>query len=137
MSILLCILDLADCMYKCKLYKFLESKRFLLQVSSHYSLQVNSFFFFLPTWLLLLEDDDAASNIDVSPDVGPTIKANASAQMEAAIGALSGELNKLRTGRASPGTLLCAIAICYLFAVLFWFSDLLARLFVECLCRDA
>ncbi|KAG2714811.1 hypothetical protein I3843_03G048600 [Carya illinoinensis] len=51
------------------------------------------------------KDDDAASNIDVSPDVGPTIKANASAQMEAAIGALSGELNKLRTGRASPGML--------------------------------
>lgn len=52
-----------------------------------------------------LEDDDAVSTIEVSPDIGPTIKANATSMMEAAIAALSGELNKLRTGRASPGTL--------------------------------
>lgn len=51
------------------------------------------------------KDDDSASTMEVSPDIGPTIKANASSQMEAAIGALSGELIKLRTGRASPGML--------------------------------
>ncbi|KAE8021357.1 hypothetical protein FH972_007253 [Carpinus fangiana] len=51
------------------------------------------------------KDDDAASTIEVSPDIGPTIKANAASQMEAALGALSGELTKLRTGRASPGML--------------------------------
>ena len=40
------------------------------------------------------------------PDMGPTIKDNASSQMEAAISALSGELSKLRTGRASSGAFL-------------------------------
>ncbi|KAJ7974772.1 Ribosome-recycling factor [Quillaja saponaria] len=45
------------------------------------------------------------STLEVSPDVGPTIKASAVSQMEAAIAALSGELQKLRTGRASPGML--------------------------------
>lgn len=43
--------------------------------------------------------------MEVLPDMGPTIKANAASHMEAAIAALSGELSKLRTGRASPGTL--------------------------------
>lgn len=43
--------------------------------------------------------------MEVLPDMGPTIKANATSHMEAAIAALSGELSKLRTGRASPGTL--------------------------------
>lgn len=38
--------------------------------------------------------------------MGPTIKANCTSQMEAAIAALSGELSKLRTGRASAGDLL-------------------------------
>ncbi len=52
------------------------------------------------------------STIEVSPDIGPTIKASATSQMEAAIAALSGELNKLRTGRAAPGTLLVVITIC-------------------------
>ncbi|GMY13141.1 ribosome-recycling factor [Fagus crenata] len=50
-------------------------------------------------------DDDGVSTIEVSPDIGPTIKASATSQMEAAIAALSGELNKLRTGRAAPGML--------------------------------
>lgn len=50
-------------------------------------------------------DDAAAGIVEVSPDIGPTIKANAASQMEAAIVALSGELGKLRTGRASPGML--------------------------------
>ncbi|XP_050382657.1 uncharacterized protein LOC126799491 [Argentina anserina] len=50
-------------------------------------------------------DDSSGSTIEVLPDMGPTIKANASAHMEASIGALLGELSKLRTGRASPGML--------------------------------
>lgn len=51
-----------------------------------------------------LEDDSAAGTIEVLPNMGPTIKANTTSQMEAAITALSAELSKLRTGRASPGT---------------------------------
>ena len=50
-----------------------------------------------------LEDEAGVSTIEVPPDVVPNIKANAISQMEAAIAALSTELNKLRTGRASPG----------------------------------
>lgn len=87
----------------------------VLQMYNHRSFKVESFF----PLVALLEDDDSASTMEVSPDIGPTIKANASSQMEAAIGALSGELIKLRTGRASPGTLLCAIPICYLLVFLF------------------
>lgn len=49
--------------------------------------------------------DDSAESIVVAPDIGPTVKTNASSQMEAAIDALSRELTKLRTGRASPGML--------------------------------
>ncbi|KAJ7970685.1 ribosome-recycling factor [Quillaja saponaria] len=51
------------------------------------------------------KDEASLSTLEVSPDVGPTIKANAASQMEAAIAALSGELQKQRTGRASPGML--------------------------------
>ncbi|XP_008231154.1 PREDICTED: LOW QUALITY PROTEIN: ribosome-recycling factor [Prunus mume] len=50
------------------------------------------------------KDDSAAGTIEVLPNMGPTIKANTTSQMEAAITALSAELSKLRTGRASPGT---------------------------------
>lgn len=105
-----------------------------LRIYHHYPFTFESSF---SIWLHLLEDDDATSTIEVSPDIGPTIKANAASQMEAAIVALSGELTKLRTGRASPGTLLHAITICYLFIFSFWLSDLLTRLSVECLYRDA
>ena len=38
-------------------------------------------------------------------DIGPSVKATATSQMEAAIDALSRDLTKLRTGRASPGML--------------------------------
>ncbi|PON95312.1 Ribosome recycling factor [Trema orientale] len=51
------------------------------------------------------KDDSAASSVEVLPDMGPTIKSNATSQMEAAIAALSVELSKLRTGRASAGML--------------------------------
>ena len=54
----------------------------------------------LGTW----EDESSTSMAEALPDIRPTIKANASSQMEASIVALSGELSKLRTGRASPGT---------------------------------
>ncbi|KAF8399915.1 hypothetical protein HHK36_015785 [Tetracentron sinense] len=51
------------------------------------------------------EDDAAANTIEVMPDIGPTVKAAALSQMEAATVALSRELSKLRTGRASAGML--------------------------------
>ncbi|KAL5581318.1 hypothetical protein UlMin_013760 [Ulmus minor] len=51
------------------------------------------------------KDESAAGTVEALPDMGPTIKSNATSQMEAAIAALSGELSKLRTGRASPGML--------------------------------
>lgn len=51
------------------------------------------------------KDEGGVSTIEVPPNVGPTIKANAVSQMEAAMAALSTELSKLRTGRASPGML--------------------------------
>nr|AKM76780.1 ribosome recycling factor [Francoa sonchifolia] len=50
-------------------------------------------------------DDSATSTVEVVPDIGPTLKANAASQMEAAIDSLSRELSKLRTGRASAGIL--------------------------------
>ncbi|CAN7009548.1 hypothetical protein IGI04_011398 [Brassica rapa subsp. trilocularis] len=51
--------------------------------------------------------DDSGGLADVSPpvDIGPSVKATATSQMEAAIDALSRDLTKLRTGRASPGML--------------------------------
>ncbi|XP_060183699.1 uncharacterized protein LOC132613616 [Lycium barbarum] len=50
-------------------------------------------------------DDDDYGNAPAAVNVGPTIKATAVSQMEAAIDALSRELTKLRTGRASAGML--------------------------------
>ena len=41
--------------------------------------------------------------MELAPDIGPTVKASAASQMDAAIVALSRELAKLRTGRASAG----------------------------------
>ena len=57
--------------------------------------------FFFP--LNYVEDDFASSSVVELPDMGPTIKSNATSQMDAAIAALSVELSKLRTGRASSG----------------------------------
>ncbi|KAB2614075.1 ribosome-recycling factor [Pyrus ussuriensis x Pyrus communis] len=51
------------------------------------------------------EDESAASTVEILPNMGPTIKANATSHMEAAIAALTAELSKLRTGRAAPGML--------------------------------
>ncbi|XP_058102262.1 uncharacterized protein LOC131246308 [Magnolia sinica] len=48
---------------------------------------------------------DENDTIEVVPDIGPTVKAAAVSQMDAAIVALSRELSKLRTGRASAGML--------------------------------
>jgi ribosome recycling factor len=53
--------------------------------------------------LYILEDEGGVSTIEVPTNVGPNIKASALSQMESAIAALSVELSKLRTGRASPG----------------------------------
>ncbi|KAJ8428165.1 hypothetical protein Cgig2_028285 [Carnegiea gigantea] len=49
-------------------------------------------------------DNDNASTAQVE-DIGPVVKSTAVSQMEAALDALSRELVKLRTGRASPGML--------------------------------
>ncbi|TQD99502.1 hypothetical protein C1H46_014838 [Malus baccata] len=51
------------------------------------------------------EEESAASTIEILPNMGPTIRANATSHMEAAIAALTAELSKLRTGRAAPGML--------------------------------
>ncbi|OAY25576.1 ribosome-recycling factor [Manihot esculenta] len=51
------------------------------------------------------KDDSAGDTVQFVPDIGPTIKAGAASQMDAAIVALSRELAKLRTGRASAGML--------------------------------
>ncbi|KAL8153213.1 hypothetical protein V2J09_010973 [Rumex salicifolius] len=50
-------------------------------------------------------DDDYDDAGQVAEDIGPSMKSTAVSQMEAAIDALSRELAKLRTGRASPGML--------------------------------
>lgn len=54
---------------------------------------------------MFLEDDSASGSTVEVVDIGPTVKEAAVSQMDAAIIALSRELTKLRTGRASPGTL--------------------------------
>ncbi|KAE8731225.1 adenosine-5'-phosphosulfate (APS) kinase 3 [Hibiscus syriacus] len=51
------------------------------------------------------KDDSGGSTMELAPDIGPSVKASASSQMDAAILALSRELAKLRTGRASAGML--------------------------------
>ncbi|KAI5399642.1 hypothetical protein KIW84_064825 [Lathyrus oleraceus] len=51
------------------------------------------------------KDEGGVSTVEVPPNVGPTIKASAASQMESAMAALSVELSKLRTGRASAGML--------------------------------
>ncbi|GMP30111.1 hypothetical protein CsSME_00004930 [Camellia sinensis var. sinensis] len=48
--------------------------------------------------------DDDANTVEIV-DIGPSVKAAAVLQMEAAVDALSRELSKLRTGRASAGML--------------------------------
>ncbi|KAG5574826.1 hypothetical protein H5410_054960 [Solanum commersonii] len=50
-------------------------------------------------------DGDDYGSVTIAVNVGPNIKATAVSQMEAAIDALSRELTKLRTGRASAGML--------------------------------
>ncbi|PUZ47761.1 hypothetical protein GQ55_7G192200 [Panicum hallii var. hallii] len=49
--------------------------------------------------------DDRGDTVQAAPDIGPTVKSAATAQMDAAVIALSRELSKLRTGRATPGML--------------------------------
>ncbi|WOL02433.1 hypothetical protein Cni_G11152 [Canna indica] len=57
------------------------------------------------TDFLMGEDENADEKNQVDPNFGPTVKSTALAQMEAAVVALSRELSKLRTGRASAGML--------------------------------
>ncbi|KAG0462632.1 hypothetical protein HPP92_021108 [Vanilla planifolia] len=51
------------------------------------------------------KDEDSSDTVQVIPDIGPTVKSNTISLMEAAISALSRELSKIRTGRASVGML--------------------------------
>ncbi|XVE60891.1 hypothetical protein DITRI_Ditri05aG0163300 [Diplodiscus trichospermus] len=51
------------------------------------------------------KDDSGGSTIELAADIGPSVKATATSQMDAAVVALSRELAKLRTGRASAGML--------------------------------
>ncbi|GAV64301.1 RRF domain-containing protein [Cephalotus follicularis] len=51
------------------------------------------------------KDDSAGGTVEVMFDIWPMAKAHAVTQMEAAVDALSRELTKLRTGRASAGML--------------------------------
>ncbi|GJN27208.1 hypothetical protein PR202_gb15207 [Eleusine coracana subsp. coracana] len=51
------------------------------------------------------KDDGRGETVQAAPDIGPTVKAAATSQMDAAVVALSRELSKLRTGRATPGML--------------------------------
>ncbi|KQJ83294.1 hypothetical protein BRADI_5g14160v3 [Brachypodium distachyon] len=51
------------------------------------------------------KNDSRGDTVEAVPDIGPTVKSTATAQMETAVVALSRELSKLRTGRASPGML--------------------------------
>ncbi|XP_070683465.1 LOW QUALITY PROTEIN: uncharacterized protein [Malus domestica] len=51
------------------------------------------------------EEESAASTVEILPNMGPTIKANATLHMEADIAALTADLSELRTGRAAPGML--------------------------------
>lgn len=51
------------------------------------------------------DDIGGSSSVELVQDIGPSAKANAASLMDAAIVALSRELSKLRTGRASPGML--------------------------------
>nr|AKM76785.1 ribosome recycling factor [Monsonia emarginata] len=50
-------------------------------------------------------DDSGSTSVDVALDIGPAVKENTAAQMDAAIVSLSRELSKIRTGRASAGML--------------------------------
>ncbi|KNA25185.1 hypothetical protein SOVF_009030 [Spinacia oleracea] len=51
------------------------------------------------------KDDGGASTTQVTEDIGPVVKSTANSLMEAGLDALSRELAKLRTGRASIGML--------------------------------
>lgn len=49
------------------------------------------------------EDEEVGGDDEHGVDLGASVKATAVSQMNAAVDALSRELAKLRTGRASPG----------------------------------
>lgn len=74
----------------------------LSRVILRFELGVQYFHLLIYSWLPS-EEDSASSSVDVVQDIGPVVKETAMSQMDAAIVALSRELAKLRTGRASPG----------------------------------
>lgn len=57
----------------------------------------------------VLEDEDVEEKNQIDPNFGPTLKSTTNSLMEAAIVALSRELSKLRTGRASAGSFLMPV----------------------------
>lgn len=79
----------------------------------------------------LANGDAAASRIEVV-DIGPIIKQTAVSEMEAGIEAVSNELSKLRTGRASPGA-----CFYYLFGCSLNIQERYDCLFSFFFCRNA
>lgn len=81
------------------------------------------------------EDDDEeevekeSGNTTQMVNIGPTIKAAAGSQMEAAVDAFSRELLKLRTGRASAGKGFC----CFLKLM----RNFIGLVIYYWICRDA
>jgi ribosome recycling factor len=70
-----------------------------------------------------LENDSRSDTVEAAaPDIGPTVKSAATAQMETAVVALSRELSKLRTGRASPGIIMIC-CYCFCWSILFSSAD--------------
>lgn len=95
----------------------------------------------MPNWeiisfLICISEDDSAGGTVESVDIGPTVKATASSQMDAAVVALSRELQKLRTGRASAG-ILSWPSVCFSLIIRYsWFY--FVEVFINCmLCRNA
>lgn len=94
--------------------------------------------FSMKSWILHFSScnfvGEENDTVEVVPDIRPTVKAAAIAQMDAAVVALSRELSKLRTGRASAGMLLIIILWSPLIAVLILFFN---SIIGECFFRNA
>lgn len=75
-------------------------------------------------WCILagtcIEADDDVNTSQVVEDIGPVVKSTAISQMEAALEALSRDLTKLRTGRASTGLLLLLLQRLYFLLLSWW-----------------
>lgn len=72
------------------------------------------------------EDDSGGSTMELATDIGPSVKSSATSQMDAAIVALSRDLAKLRTGRASAGIFFFLLD--WFYSVLFIICDVMVKL---------